>query len=84
MADDDLIDADGGEGEELDVAAVDIEPGAEVVEIITTAPGTLGPAGIVPVGTRAKLPIDSFSYNWMMPANTKSARILNALAGKAD
>lgn len=58
------------------VSTVQVEPIApEVAEseatvnIVTTAPGTLGPQGIAPVGTKATILLSAYSVNWMKPAS---------------
>lgn len=52
------------------------EPEGETVEVITTAPGTMGLLGIVPVGTRAKIAPEAFSKHWMRPATRTAAKKL--------
>ena len=37
----------------------------DLIEIITTAPGTFGPEGVVPVGTRRLIDPELFSDKWM-------------------
>lgn len=48
----------------------------DVIQIVTTAPGTLGPGGIVKPGTPAEIAIEAFSENWMRPANAASKKAL--------
>lgn len=45
----------------------------DTVQVITTAPGTLGPGGIVPIGTKASVKVRHFSKNWMRPATAADA-----------
>lgn len=44
------------------------------VNVVTTALGTLGPEGLVEVGTKATIPISAYSANWMRPASAVDAR----------
>lgn len=56
----------------------DVEPADDVIGVITTAPGTLGPEGIVPPGTKARIKIGAFSKAWMQPATKADAEKLEA------
>lgn len=47
-------------------------------DVVTTAPGTLGPQGIVPVGTRTTVPSRMFSKHWMKPATQASGKKIAA------
>lgn len=58
------------------VETVAIEPivpaapeGEPTIDIITTGPGTFGPQGVVPVGTKATIPAGLYSPTWMRPAD---------------
>lgn len=53
----------------------------ETVRIVTTALGTLGPGGIIKVGTEAEINVAAFSAAWMKPADAASKKALIA-AGK--
>lgn len=48
------------------------ESPANTLEIVTTALGTFGPLGIVPVGWRGYINPAAFSSNWMRPATKKA------------
>lgn len=68
------------------VSYVDIEPVAPeipesevTVNVVTTAPGTLGPQGIVPVGTKATIPLTLYSVNWMKPVGVGDMNKVRAL-----
>lgn len=49
------------------------------VNIVTTAPGTLGPEGIVKVGTEATVLLTAFSATWMKPKTKADAAKIAAL-----
>lgn len=62
------------------VVEVTIEPAVPeraeseaTVNVVTTAPGTMGPGGIVAVGTKATIEIGAYSSNWMKPATKADA-----------
>jgi hypothetical protein len=73
--------AGGAVVKEAKVEPVVPEAKGDVVQIVTTAPGTLGPGGIVKVDTAAEISIEAFSAKWMKPANAASKKALIA-AGK--
>lgn len=52
------------------------EAKGDAIQIVTTAPGTLGPGGIVKPDTHAEISIDAYSANWMKPANAASKKAL--------
>lgn len=53
------------------IERVEVQPvapavdGDDTIKIITTAPGTLGPGGIVPAGTKVRIKESAFSKEWM-------------------
>lgn len=55
--------------------------GDDVIMVRTTAPGTLGPGGIVPVGTKCKIALSAYSANWMAPLRPQDAEVLEAYLG---
>lgn len=58
--------------------------GDDTVNIVSTAPGTFGPEGIAPVGTKATIKVLAFSSEWMAPATKADAeKIAAAKAAKA-
>lgn len=62
------------------VTKVEIEPVAadapDGFAVITTAPGTLGAQGVVPVGTRVLVTKQQFSKAWMQPENSEARQAL--------
>lgn len=48
------------------------------MEFVATAPGTLGPAGIVRPGEKGEIPVGKFSDKWMRPAAQADVKVLNA------
>jgi hypothetical protein len=68
-----MVEVSGGAKEET----FEIEPiapteggGDGMIEVITTAPGTFGPGGIAPVGTKAVIHESAFSDSWMKRVRT--------------
>lgn len=62
---------------EVEVTPVEqVEETGPMMEVITTDPGTLSDKGIVPVGTKASIPVGKYSATWMKPANAKEAKKL--------
>ena len=63
-----------------------IPPAPEAsVTVITTAKGTLGPGGIVPIGTECEVAISAFSKAWMKPKTKADAdKIAAAHAAKTE
>ena len=51
----------------------------EMVDIVTTAPGTFGLEGIAQVGTKRTVHYTAFADTWMKPANLMSQQRLKAL-----
>lgn len=55
------------------------------VRIITTAVGTFGKNGLVPVGTRAEIDIAAYSDVWMKPATkAEGAKIAKYREAKGE
>lgn len=76
-----------GGAQETEVTIVPLAPEVEeseaTVNVVTSAPGTLGPEGIVAVGTKATVALSAYSKNWMRPATkADDAKIKKFLAAK--
>lgn len=59
--------------------APEVPEGELTVNVVTTAPGTLGPEGIVKVGTDATVLVTAFSAAWMRPKTKADAMKIAAL-----
>ena len=59
--------------------APEIPESEATVNIVTTDKGTLGPGGIVPIGTKATIPLTAFSVNWMKPATISDRNKIEAM-----
>lgn len=68
----------GAQVEEVEVALnAPPQDDGNTLDIITTAPGTFGVMGIVPVGTREFINPAAFSAAWMKPATKKAEAVLD-------
>jgi hypothetical protein len=61
----------------------DVE-GEDTLDVIVLQPGTLGPEGIIPVGTKMTVRLSQFSKVWMRPGNAKSAMKVKHLYPDAE
>lgn len=64
---------------EIEPIAPQIAEGDGMIEVITTAPGTFGPGGIAPVGTKAVIHKDQFAASWM-----RKVRVVSKEATRAE
>jgi hypothetical protein len=62
----------------------DLPPGKDMVNVITTGPGTRGPNGLVPIGTKMAVPLSAYSSNWMKTRDKTSANRVAKIAKDAD
>jgi hypothetical protein len=69
---------------EIQPIAPEVPEGAATVNVVTTAPGTLGPQGVAPVGTKATILLTAFSANWMKPASIGDANKIRAMQRAKD
>jgi len=58
--------------------APDVPESELTVNVVTTAPGTLGPEGIVKVGTPVTVLLTAYSENWMKPKTKADAEKIAA------
>ena len=72
----------GGVVETVTVEVPEGTPAHDGIEVITTAPGTLSAAGIIPVGTKMQIEGAKYSARWMAPATAKAAKMIDAMNKK--
>lgn len=76
-----MVDIIGAVASEVAVEPVVPEvttPPEATITIVTTAKGTLGAGGIVPVGTVAEIAVTAFSANWMKPKTQADKKKIDA------
>ena len=79
MADKEVI--GGAQVETAQVQSVAPTPAADdadvpTMNVVTTAPGTFGPLGIAPVGTKAAILPSAYSEIWMKPVTPRDQGVL--------
>ncbi|MGL6210517.1 MAG: hypothetical protein ACRC14_11885 [Paracoccaceae bacterium] len=65
-----MVDVTGGVTQsevEVEPIVPEVADAPDTVKVVTTAKGTLGIGGIVPIGTEATIAIQAFSATWMRP-----------------